>query len=83
MEGLIYEVDVKTLDVNRLFRRAVPGWHAKGGYTSQGRFVVANNGEHAAGTADRFKPFEYQVDPDRTESRRRRGAGRMGWTSGD
>ena len=66
MEGLLYEVDVKTLDAKLLFRRAVPGWHAKGAYTSQGRFVVANNGEHAAGSVDRFKPFEYQIDPART-----------------
>lgn len=66
MEGLLYEVDVKTLDTTLLFRRAVPGWHAKGAYASQGRFVVANNGEHAAGSVDRFKPFEYQVDPVRT-----------------
>ncbi len=66
MEGLLYEVDVKTLEAKLLFRRAVPGWHAKGAYTSQGRFVVANNGEHAAGTVDRFKPFEYQIDPART-----------------
>jgi hypothetical protein len=66
MEGLIYEVEVRTLEPTLLFRRAVPGWHAKGAYTSQGRFVVANNGEHAAGSVDRFKPFEYQVDPART-----------------
>ncbi|MCL4678151.1 MAG: hypothetical protein KJ017_06110 [Alphaproteobacteria bacterium] len=66
MEGLLYEVDVKTLEAKLLFRRAVPGWHAKGAYTSQGRFVVANNGEHAAGSVDRFKPFEYQIDPART-----------------
>ncbi len=66
MEGLIYEVDVETLDVNLLYRRAVPGWHAKGAYTSQGRFVVANNGERAAGSVNKFKPFEYQIDPERT-----------------
>ncbi|MDY0168375.1 MAG: hypothetical protein RBS80_17635 [Thermoguttaceae bacterium] len=66
MEGLLYEVDVKTLEVKLLFRRAVPGWHAKGAYTSQGRFVVANNGEHAAGSVAKFKPFEYQIDPERT-----------------
>lgn len=66
MEGLIYEVDVRSLEVNLLFRRAVPGWHAKGAYTSQGRFVVANNGERAAGSVDRFKPFEYQIDPEPT-----------------
>lgn len=66
MEGLIYEVDVRTLEPTLLFRRAVPGWHAKGAYTSQGRFVVANNGERAAGSVDRFKPFQYQIDPEPT-----------------
>ena len=66
MEGLLYEVDARSLEVTLLFRRAVPGWHAKGAYTSQGRFVVANNGEHATGSVDRFKPFEYQIDPART-----------------
>ncbi len=66
MEGLLYEVDVETLEVNLLYRRAVPGWHAKGAYTSQGRFVVANNGERGAGSVDRFRPFEYQIDPERT-----------------
>ncbi len=66
MEGLLYEVDVDTLEANLLFRRAVPGWHAKGAYTSQGRFVVANNGERGAGSVDRFKPFEYQIDPEPT-----------------
>lgn len=66
MEGLVYEVDVETLEVNLPYRRAVPGWHAKGAYTSQGRFVVANNGERGAGSLDRFRPFEYQIDPERT-----------------
>ena len=60
MEGLLYEVDVKTLAVNLLFRRPVPGWHAKGGYTSQGRFVMANNGEQHAASVDQFRPFQYQ-----------------------
>ena len=60
MEGLLYEVDVKTLDVQLLFRRAAPGWHAKGGYTSQGRFVMGNNGEHSTESVSRFRPFEYQ-----------------------
>lgn len=45
MEGSIWEAEVHTLNVNRLFRKPVPGWHGKGGYTSQGRLVVANNGE--------------------------------------
>lgn len=45
MEGAIYEVDVNTLAVKRLFVKPVPGWHGKGGYTAQGRVVIANNGE--------------------------------------
>ena len=46
MEGSIWEANVHTLAVKRLFKKPVPGWHAKGGYTSQGRLVVSNNGEH-------------------------------------
>lgn len=65
MEGLLYEVDVKTLDVNLLYKRALPGWHAKGGYTGQGRLVLANNGERPSRTVDPFKPFDYQFDPAR------------------
>lgn len=45
MEGSIWEANVHTLDVKRLFKKPVPGWHGKGGYTSQGRLVVSNNGE--------------------------------------
>ncbi|MHB8897651.1 MAG: hypothetical protein ACYC6Y_02770, partial [Thermoguttaceae bacterium] len=49
MEGTLYEANVHTLEVTKLFQKPVPGWHAKGGYTSQGRLVWANNGESAAG----------------------------------
>lgn len=52
MEGAIWEANVYTLKVSRLFQKPVPGWHGKGGYTGQGRLVVSNNGEHAAGTYD-------------------------------
>lgn len=62
MEGLHYEVDVQTLEVERLFVRPVPGWHAKGAYTGQGRFIVANNGEWEAGSVKHLRPYEYQVD---------------------
>ncbi len=48
MEGAVYEVNVHTLDVKRLFEKPVAGWHGKGGYTAQGRLVIANNGESAA-----------------------------------
>ena len=47
MEGALYEADVHTLAVKRLFEKPVPGWHGKGGYVSQGRLVLANNGQNA------------------------------------
>ncbi|MGQ9771287.1 MAG: hypothetical protein ACUVQG_12105 [Thermogutta sp.] len=53
MEGAIYEVDVETLAVEKLFVKPVPGWHGKGGYTAQGRVVIANNGE--VGPADGYR----------------------------
>ena len=49
MEGAIWEANVHTLAVKRLFKKPVPGWHSKGGYVSQGRLVISNNGERAAG----------------------------------
>lgn len=45
MEGMMYEVNVHTLDVKKLFHKPVPGWHGKGAYTSQNRYVISNNGE--------------------------------------
>ncbi len=53
MEGAIYEVDVRSLDVTKLFEKPVPGWHGKGGYTAQGRVVIANNGE--VGPAEAYR----------------------------
>lgn len=50
MEGMLYEANVHTLKVNKLFHKPVPGWHCKGGYTSQGRLVIANNGERGPGS---------------------------------
>ncbi len=47
MEGKVYEVNVHSLQVNKLFNKPVPGWHGKGAYTAQNRFIVANNGEEA------------------------------------
>ncbi len=61
MEGLLYEVDIPSRKAQRLFVRAVPGWHGKGAYSGQGVLVVANNGEHEAGSAKKFKPFDYAV----------------------
>jgi len=48
MEGAVYEVDVRTLAVKKLFAKPVPGDHGKGAYTGQGRLVVSNNGERRA-----------------------------------
>ncbi|WP_316817111.1 hypothetical protein [Pedobacter nyackensis] len=47
MEGMLYETNVHTLAVKKLFHKPVPGWHGKGAYTSQKQLVVANNGEEA------------------------------------
>lgn len=63
MEGVLYEVDVHTLDVDLLYVRPIPGWHAKGGYTGQGRLVLANNGERGAADPNQYGPFQYQIDP--------------------
>jgi hypothetical protein len=49
MEGAVYEVNVHTLEVKKLFSKPVPGWHGKGGYTAQKHFVISNNGELQAG----------------------------------
>ncbi len=44
MEGMLYEVNVNTLEPKLLFKNPLPGWHGKGAYTSQNRLVLANNG---------------------------------------
>ncbi|MEO9511856.1 MAG: hypothetical protein ABJN84_08815 [Flavobacteriaceae bacterium] len=46
MEGMLYEVNVYTLKVKRLYKNPLPGWHGKGAYTSQNKLILANNGEH-------------------------------------
>jgi len=61
MEGRLYELDVRTLKPTLLFEKPIPGWHGKGGYTSQGRLVLANNGESAA---RKFAKPPYQVGSD-------------------
>ena len=57
MEEGIYEVDVHTLAVKELWadeqkeggrKAGLPGYHGKGFYSAQGRYVYANNGDHAA-----------------------------------
>jgi len=57
MEGMLYELDVRSLASQMLYNRPIPGWHGKGGYTGQGRFVLANNGEAAAAKGK----WDYQV----------------------
>jgi hypothetical protein len=56
MEEGIYEVDVNTLKPTTLWtdeqikdgkHADLPGYHGKGFYSSQGRYVYANNGDHA------------------------------------
>lgn len=48
MEGMLYEANVHTLAVKKLFQKPVPGWHGKGAYTAQRQLIVANNGEIGA-----------------------------------
>lgn len=63
MEGLLFEVDVQTLkakqigDLVQQFKLAKRP-HFKGGYTAQGRIVVANNGFYAYGE-DQAGLFEW------------------------
>ncbi|HUT33540.1 MAG TPA: hypothetical protein VNE39_08685 [Planctomycetota bacterium] len=68
MEGGFAEVDVRTMQANELFKlqaRGVTGTHGKGGYTGQGRVVVANNGRGGAlaewdGKADKWTLVEHK-----------------------
>ncbi len=55
MEGMLYELDVHSLEPELLYKNPLPGWHGKGAYTSQDKLVLANNGEH---TGD-FEPTGY------------------------
>lgn len=76
MEGLLFEVDVETLEANQLWDMnkeldlpagAQP--HYKGAHTSQGRIVVANNtydepefkGERAAGRLAEYVDGEWRI----------------------
>jgi hypothetical protein len=57
MERELYEVDVRTLAANKiygLYGGPFPGCHGKGAIASQGRLIVAHNGERA---------FNYAKDP--------------------
>ena len=68
MEGKFYEVNVHSLEVRLLFKKPVPGWHAKGGYTGQGRVVIGNNGEVKGGGPHGYEellvggPSEHEED---------------------
>ena len=55
MEEGIYEIDVNTLAVTELWadeqikagrHSDLPGYHGKGFYSGQGRYIYANNGDH-------------------------------------
>lgn len=63
MEGALYEVDVHTLAVTRLFKKPVPGWHGKGACSGQGRLVIANNGDRAV-PGVQPEPFEVEDLPE-------------------
>jgi hypothetical protein len=57
MEEGLYEIDVKSLAVTKLWadeadkngspKSNLPGYHGKGLYSGQGRVIYANNGDHA------------------------------------
>ena len=65
MEGMLYEVDVHSLAVTKLFDRVANGAHAKGGYVGQGRMVIANNGSQIANKAQpALVDPEYAKDPE-------------------
>ncbi len=62
MEEALYEIDVKTLEVNELFadeavktgrHSNLPGYHGKGLSSGHGRVIYANNGEHGKQAQER------------------------------
>ena len=53
MENMFYEVNVHSLEFKKLFHDPIPGYHGKGGFTSQGKVVVSNNGETSFGHLDK------------------------------
>jgi hypothetical protein len=75
MESGFYEVDVHSLEVivffldpspvlsSRPYPYLLPGEHAKGAYTGQGRFVVTNNGDGGA-----LAEWKGTGDPGKVES---------------
>jgi hypothetical protein len=65
MENMFYEVNVNTLEFKKLFHDPIPGYHGKGGFTSQGKVVVSNNGEAMSGHLD--QPDLWKVSKDFTK----------------
>ncbi len=65
MEGMLYEADVHSLEVTKLFSRMAPGAHCKGAYSSQGRLVVSNNGNIVVNNAKlALTDPQYAADPE-------------------
>lgn len=65
MEGMLYEANVRTLAVRKLYNNPLPGWHGKGAYTAQGRLVLANNGEAGENTKEWQVPVDEQKGPEK------------------
>lgn len=65
MEGMLYEANVHTLETKKLYHNPLPGWHGKGGYTAQGKLVLANNGEAGENPKDWQVPVEGQKGPEK------------------
>lgn len=61
MEGKLYEINVHTLDYKLLYKKPIPGWHGKGGYTAQGRLILTNNAEERSATF-KIQPGDLQVE---------------------
>lgn len=59
MEGKIYEINVHSLKHKLLYKKPVPGWHGKGGYTAQGRLIISNNANEESDT--------FELDPNQLE----------------
>jgi len=65
MEEGLYEIDVHSLDVRTIHpdthakgaKDYLPGYHGKGGYSGQGRLVVANNGYKGRGMHESFYDY--------------------------
>lgn len=65
MEGMLYEANVHTLEVKKLYNNPLPGWHGKGGYTAQGKLVLTNNGEAAESSKEWQVPAQGLTGPEK------------------